>query len=228
MGSNSGMHRTDEQRANISAKLMGHPVSAETRAKIGTANTGKNPSPEARAKMGAIHRGHPFTPEHKAKISAANTGKVRTPEMRARLSVAKKGIPSSRKGIPASDETRAKISAAKTNPSLETRERMSAAKRGKCGPLSSRWAGGSGVSSRKSAARRRTLGFVLLNKPFDGCEGHHVDNEQVINIPKELHRSIWHRQTSGVGMAKINAVAYNFLFKQEIEAALGVQNASIA
>jgi len=28
--------------------------------------------------------------------------------------------------------------------------------------------------------------------------------------------------------AKINAVAYNFLFKQEIEAALGAQNASIA
>ena len=222
------MHRTDEQRANISAKLMGHLVSDETRAKIGTANTGKNPSLEARAKMGAVHRGHPFTPEHKEKISKANTGKVRTPEMRARLSVAKKGLPSPNKGIPRSDETKAKISIAKTNPSPETREKMSIAKRGKLGPLASRWSGGPAVSSRKSAARRRTLGFIPLNKPFVGCEGHHIDNEQVINIPKSLHRSIWHRQSNKDSMAKINAVAYNFLFKQEVESALEAQNARLA
>jgi hypothetical protein len=223
---------SEEERARISAKLMGHPVSAETRAKIGAANTGKNPSPEARAKMGAVHRGHPFTPEHKAKISKANTGKVRTPEMRAKVSIA-------HKGKPLSPEHRAKL-LAKIPPAFlaytvkghelspETRAKMSAVKKGKIGPLNNRWAGGPAVSSRKSAARRRTLGFIPLNKPFVGCEGHHVDNEQVINIPKSLHRSIWHRQSNGDSMAKINAVAYNFLFKQEVETALEVQNARFA
>jgi hypothetical protein len=202
--------------------------------------------------MGAVHRGHAFSLEHKAKISKANTGKVRTAEMRARLSVAKKGIPSSRKGIPASDETRAKISAAKTNPSPETREKMAAAKRGRILPLETRakmsmaatgrvkspetcaklslanWKGGKRISIQRSRAHRRLLGFVPLNKPFNGCEGHHIDNEQVIHIPKELHRSIWHRQSNVGSMAKINAVAYNFLFKQEVEATLEAQHAGLA
>jgi hypothetical protein len=80
--------------------------------------------------------------------------------------------------------------------------------------------GSHSARGKKSQAKRRVLGFVPLNKPFVGCEGHHVDNELVINIPKALHRSIFHRQTDGRGMTKINAVAYNFLFKQEIEGVL--------
>ena len=219
------MHRTDEQRANISAKLMGHPVTEETRAKIGAANMGKSPSLEARAKMSAVHKGHALSSEHRAKISVANTGKVRTTEMRAKLSVAKRGLPSPRKGIPASDETRAKISAAKTNPSRATRKKMSAAKKGKMGPLSNRWCGGMQLSRQKTNAKHRSLGFVPLNQPFDGCEGHHVDGEQIIYMPKPLHRSVWHRQSDGRGMAKINAVAYNVLFKQEVGAALEAQDA---
>jgi hypothetical protein len=42
-----------------------------------------------------------------------------------------------------------------------------------------------------------------------------VDNEQVINMPKPLHRSVYHNQRTGKGMAQMNAIAYNFLFKQE-------------
>ena len=76
------------------------------------------------------------------------------------------------------------------------------------------------ASFRKHSAKHRLLGYVPLNAPFVGCEGHHVDNEQVINMPKALHRSVYHRQSDGRGMAQINAIAYNFLFKQEVEAAL--------
>jgi hypothetical protein len=64
-------------------------------------------------------------------------------------------------------------------------------------------------------ATRRNLGFVPLNSWFVGCEGHHVDPEQVIFIPKVLHRSVYHCQSSGLGMEQMNAIAYNFLFKQE-------------
>jgi len=80
--------------------------------------------------------------------------------------------------------------------------------------------GSHSARGKKSQAKRRSFGFVPLNKPFVGAEGHHVDNDQVIYMPKALHRSIWHRQRDNRGMAKINAVAYNFLFKQEIEEAM--------
>jgi hypothetical protein len=76
------------------------------------------------------------------------------------------------------------------------------------------------ASYRKHTAKRRLLGFIALNGSFPGCEGHHVDNEQVIYMPKELHRSVYHRQSDGRGMEQINAVAYNFLFKQEVEIAM--------
>ena len=63
----------------------------------------------------------------------------------------------------------------------------------------------------ESNARRRQLGFIPLNEPFEGCEGHHIDIERVIYIPKKLHRSIWHSISSGVGMDKINKLAFDYL-----------------
>jgi hypothetical protein len=121
-------------------------------------------------------------------------------------------------GFHHSDETKRKISRALMGntytlgycPSAENRAKSSIA----------HWKGGRKVASRREEAKRRGLGYVFLNEPFSGCEGHHVDNEQVINMPKKLHRSIYHRQTDGRGMAKINATAYNFLFKQEVTAAI--------
>ena len=75
---------------------------------------------------------------------------------------------------------------------------------------------------------RRGLGYVHLNVPFVGCEGHHVDSEQVINMPKSLHQSIRHCLRTGKGMAQINAIAYNFLFKQEVETALAILDVKAA
>jgi hypothetical protein len=169
--------------------------------------------------------GSHFTDEQKAKISAALKAKLghpQSPETRAKIAAAKKGKPGHpqspetrvkiatvNKGKKFSPETRAKISAAKvgrTVVSLEARKKISA----------KLWNGGSQASNRRAKAKRRTLGFVHLNKPFPGCEGHHVDKEQVIYMPKELHRSVYHRQSDGRGMAKINAIAYISL-KQEVE-----------
>jgi hypothetical protein len=152
-----------------------------------------------------MRRGNHFTDEQKAKISAAlkaKPGHPQSPETRAKIAAVNKG----KKFSP---ETRAKVSAAKvgrTVVSLEARKKISA----------KLWNGGSQASNRRAKAKRRTLGFVLLNKPFPGCEGHHVDKEQVVYMSKELHRSVYHRQSDGRGMAKINAIAYNFL-KQEVE-----------
>lgn len=77
------------------------------------------------------------------------------------------------------------------------------------------------INNRKHKAKRRVLGFVPLNQPFDGCNGHHIDRELVVYIPEVLHMSIRHNVWNGHNMAKINAVAFNFLFKQEVEALLG-------
>lgn len=143
-----------------------------------------------------------MTDEQKAKISAALMGHVNSPEARAKMSVAKMGHPTS-------PETRAKLSAAKIgnmyhlghHPPAESVAR-SAAKH---------WKGGRRITKRRTYAKRRGLGYVYLNSWFLGCEGHHVDNDQVIHMPKALHRSIYHNQHTGKGMAQINALALAWL-----------------
>lgn len=64
---------------------------------------------------------------------------------------------------------------------------------------------------KKCQAKRRNLGFIPLNKYFQGAEGHHINFNYIIYIPKKLHRSVWHSLTSGVGMEKINKKAFQFL-----------------
>ena len=92
-GNNTGYTYTPEACAKISAALMGHPVSDETR-----------------ALWSEQRKGRKLSEEHKAKISVANMGKQRnvgfkhTDETRAKWSA-------QRKGHAVTPETRAKISA---------------------------------------------------------------------------------------------------------------------
>ncbi len=76
------------------------------------------------------------------------------------------------------------------------------------------------ITMAKNHAKRRVLGLVPMNLPFSGSEGHHIDEERVIYIPSSLHKSISHCVWTGKNMAKINAEAFNFLFKQEVTHAL--------
>jgi group I intron endonuclease len=66
-------------RAMLAAKLQGHVVSDETRAKISAANKGRlrgrKRSPEAVAKTAAANRGRVVSPETRAKIAAALQGR---------------------------------------------------------------------------------------------------------------------------------------------------------
>ena len=70
------------------------------------------------------------------------------------------------------------------------------------------------IMEKKHDAKRRTLGFVPLNSPFEGCDGHHINQSDVIYIPRELHRSISHNQATGRGMEKINALACQYLTEE--------------
>ena len=64
---------------------------------------------------------------------------------------------------------------------------------------------------RRRAAKRREMGFISVNKPFDGAEAHHVDKERVVFIPRNLHRSVGHSVLKNINMEKINSLAYDFL-----------------
>ena len=64
---------------------------------------------------------------------------------------------------------------------------------------------------RKEKSKRRQLDFNPWNKPFAGCEAHHLNREDVIYIPKALHHSISHNVWTGKNMDKINDLAIGFL-----------------
>ena len=70
------------------------------------------------------------------------------------------------------------------------------------------------ISKKKSfAKRKRELSYIVLNKseatmPF--FEGHHLDKEYVLFIPKELHRSIYHNIYTGYNMDIINEKAIDW------------------
>lgn len=69
-----------------------------------------------------------------------------------------------------------------------------------------RWRRNHPGKTREANAKRRELGYVALNAPFFGSEGHHIDWERVVYIPKELHRSISHDVRTGRNMEKINTL----------------------
>lgn len=55
------------------------------------------------------------------------------------------------------------------------------------------------------AKRRRSLGFVPINEPFEGADAHHIDKVNVFHIAEKLHRSVRHCVRTGEGMNEINA-----------------------
>ena len=205
-----GSHFTVEQRMRLSLageQRRGIPKSDMTRAKMSAAMTGRIFSEETKAKLSIAEMGNKRALGHRHEVSA---------ETRAKISITSKGR--THKGYSPSDEQKKKQSIMMMgnkyslgfHPSEETK-----AKQSKAG-----WEGGPLMTWRRHDAKRRTLGYVYLNAPFVGCEGHHVDNEQVIHMPKVLHNGVgcFHRQSDGRGMANMNAIAYNYLFKQEVEA----------
>lgn len=60
-------------------------------------------------------------------------------------------------------------------------------------------------------AKRRALGFIPMNSPFAGADGHHINPNDVIYIPHELHQSVRHNVFTGKNMDIINAIAFNYL-----------------
>jgi len=64
------------------------------------------------------------------------------------------------------------------------------------------------IIARKKAAKHRALGFVPINQPFDGCEAHHFNQNEIIYIPQALHRSVYHNVRTKKNLGRINALAF--------------------
>lgn len=162
----------------------GSHMTDEQRARVSASHIGHKVSTETKEKMSVMFKGKPKSTEHRAKLSAAGMGHGVSPETRAKLSVASTG-----KTHTVSPEGRAKIVVA-------------------------HWRGGLKVAKCKSCAKRRALGFVPLNKPFDGADAHHVSKEYVVYVPHDLHKSIWHNIWTGKNMEQVNLLALSYLVQQ--------------
>ena len=67
------------------------------------------------------------------------------------------------------------------------------------------------IAKKSQNKRKRNLGFFPLNEYFEGSEAHHISENFIIYIPKELHRSISHCLETGRNMEQINKLAIEFL-----------------
>jgi len=72
-------------------------------------------------------------------------------------------------------------------------------------------------SNRLHNSKWRTLGYIQLNKYFEGSHGHHIDREHVIFIPSYIHRSVCHNVWSNKNMEIINTIAFFCLVQQNID-----------
>ena len=63
-------------------------------------------------------------------------------------------------------------------------------------------------------AKRRKLGFEPINEYFEGGEWHHINENDVICIPKKIHRSVYHVLATGQGMEEINDLAMEFMLTE--------------
>lgn len=70
------------------------------------------------------------------------------------------------------------------------------------------------IQKRKNAKRRRNLGFNPLNTKFPGSVGHHINRNDVIYIPEELHKSVIHKQEDIRSMNEINKLVTDWYNKQ--------------
>ena len=69
--------------------------------------------------------------------------------------------------------------------------------------------------TKSKAKRKRNFGYNLINNKFKGSDGHHLNYEDVIYIPKELHRSVSHSVTQNRNMDKINDLAIEWYLKNQ-------------
>ena len=64
---------------------------------------------------------------------------------------------------------------------------------------------------KRAKAKRRQLGFIPLNEYFEGSDAHHISENFVIYMLKELHESLSHNIWTWHNMEQMNKLAIKFL-----------------
>jgi len=95
--------------------------------------------------------------------------------------------------------------------SLKTREKM---RKSRLGEKNGRWRGGYELRIERAIRKRRHLGFSPLNYRFEGCVGHHIDEEFIIFIPEDMHLKHKHSLKDKESMKVINDLAFEFMTQQ--------------
>lgn len=71
------------------------------------------------------------------------------------------------------------------------------------------------TDARAKAKRKRDLGFKPLNNWFPDSHGHHLNQNDVLYIPAELHNSIKHKQDDLDSMRLINEAAFEWFYAKD-------------
>jgi hypothetical protein len=141
-----------------------------------------------------------FSDEWKNRIGLVNKGKHLTKETKLKISLTHKGKSNGRVGYHHSEETKQRIS-----------------KSVGFGEDHSNWKGGKQLREKRHRAKRRQLGHECINEPFEGCEGHHIDKDHIVFIPKWLHQSIHHNLNKPKSMEQINLCMIYWLMAKRLE-----------
>lgn len=67
------------------------------------------------------------------------------------------------------------------------------------------------ASNKQHKARRRSLGFIEMNECFEGSEAHHINKDQIIYIPQDMHKKHPHNLNDAESMELINKLAFEFI-----------------
>ncbi len=61
------------------------------------------------------------------------------------------------------------------------------------------------------ARRKRDFGFNPFNNYFINSHAHHIDIQNVIYIPSDIHKSVFHIQSNNNSMKQINILAWDYM-----------------
>ena len=209
----SGKIVSDSQKFKQSDKMSGRKQSdahiKKRAAAISVSWTDDRKESQRQSMMGEKNPmyGKPKSPETILKLSEAATNRILSDETKQKMSDV-------RKGVPKTEETCSRMSAAKMEYHPHRGVPMTLDERigQSCGHQNiavDDWDG------FVAGIRGHVLPIHLctkINKWFPGCEGHHLSRSLVVFIPTDLHNHVWHNMKNGVGMAEMNALALQFAF----------------
>jgi len=59
-------------------------------------------------------------------------------------------------------------------------------------------------------AKLKGLGYKPINRPWKGCSGHHLNHNDVLYIPKEIHFKYWHSLKYTDKIKKVNDLSFEW------------------